>query len=323
MKKTFAKFSIYVFVLIGIHYFAAMRAGSYFDPFYLRFTTGQHASMVVGTSRAAQGILPEVLNRELGGEYTTIANFGFTIVNSPYGEVYLNAMRQKLDTTKQPKKNIFIVSVDPWSITTKNNPTDDVALYREQNLFLDKMKTIGKVGKPNFEYLSKGYAESWGKILYRPITNKRRMCLHEDGWLEVNVPMNESAVQKRQTAKVENYTNLLIHYALSNNRLYELGQTIDFLKQHGEVVLVRLPISSEIYDIEKQLMPDFDEKMCLLSQKYTVPYWSFIDKLSEYTYTDGNHLYKDSGRKISKEIAQMIRYNITSSCRQPNSFIGD
>lgn len=314
MKKTLIKFLIYATVLIGIHYFAAMQADSYFDPFYLRFTTGQHASMIVGTSRAAQGILPEVLNQELGSEYTTIANFSFTVANSPYGEVYLNAIQQKLDMTKQAKENVFIVAVDTWSVSTKNNPADNVDLYRENNLFLDQMTTIGKAGKPNLEYLSKGYAESWGKILYRPMTTKRRMCLHEDGWLEVNVPMNEAAIQKRQASKVENYMHLAKHYTLSDNRLQMLEQTIDHLKKYGQVVLVRLPICTEIYAIEKQLVPDFDEKMCFLSQKYTVPYWSFMDELSNYTYTDGNHLYKDSGRKISKEIAQMIEDNQPSSC---------
>jgi len=314
MKKTLIKFLLYAVVLIGIHYLAAMRAGSYFDPFYLRFTTGQHASMIVGTSRAAQGILPEVLNRELNGEYTTITNFSFTVANSPYGEVYLKAIQQKLDTNKQTKENIFIVAVDTWAVSTKNNPADDVALYRENNLFLAKMTTIGKAGKPNLEYLSRGYSESWGKILYRPITTKRRMCLHEDGWLEVNVPMSEAAIQKRQAAKIKDYANFVKDYSLSGNRLYQLEQTIDYLKKYGDVVLLRLPICAEIYTIEKQLVPDFDEKMCLLSQKYTVPYWSFTDKLSEYIYTDGNHLYKDSGRKISREIAQMIQQNQPSTC---------
>ncbi len=314
MKKTFIKFLVYALVLIVIHYMAAMQAGSYFDPFYLRFTSGQHPSLILGTSRAAQGILPEVLNQELTDDYTPIFNFGFTVANSPYGKVYRKAIQQKLDTTRQSKKNIFVISVDAWSIATKNNPADDVALYRENNLFLDNMKTIGKAGKPNLEYLTKGYAESWGKILYRPITTNRRMCLHEDGWLEVNVDMSEASIQKRQAVKVENYTNFAAQYTFSNNRLSELEQTIDFLQQYGKVVLVRLPMCAEIYSIEKQLMPDFEEKMCFLSQKYTILYWSFVDKLSQYTYTDGNHLYKDSGRKISKEIAQMIKDNQPSGC---------
>jgi len=269
MKKTFIKFLVYTAILIGVHYLAAMRAGAYFDPFYLRFTTGQHPSMIIGTSKAAQGILPEILNRELAGEYTAISNFSFTTANSPYGAVYRKAIWRKLDTTKQHKKNIFIVSVDAWSVCTKNNPMDDIALFRENNLFLDKMKTIGKTGKPNLEYLSKGYAESWGKILYRPMTTKRRMRLHEDGWLEVNVPMNESAIQKRRISKIENYKYSAKDYTLSDNRLYELEQTIDSFKKYGEVILIHLPVCAEIYAIEQQLIPDFDEKMCLLSQKYS------------------------------------------------------
>ncbi len=314
MKKTLIKFSLYIGLIVGIHYFAAMQAEAYFDPFYLRFTTGQHTSMILGTSRAAQGILPEVLNQKLDDEYTETGNFSFTVANSPYGEIYLKAIQQKLDTSKQDKQNIFILSVDPWSIATRNNPTDNTALYRENNLFLDNMKTIGKVGKPNYEYLRKGYVESWGKILYRPITTKRRMRLHEDGWLEVNVPMSEAEVQRRTTNKINSYQGFLSDYSLSINRLAQLEQTILYLKKYGEVVLVRLPVCVEIAAIEGELMPDFDKKMCVLSQKYTLPYWSFMNKSSDYRYTDGNHLYKKSARKISAEIALMIRENRPATC---------
>jgi len=314
MQKTLIKFGFYAFLIVGIHYFAAMRAGAYFDPFYLRFTTGQHHSMILGTSRAAQGILPEVLNQELGETYTEIGNFGFTAANSPYGEVYSKAIWQKLDTANQTKKNLFIVTADPWAICTKNNPTDDVMKYRENGLFLDNMKSIGKVGKPNYEYLTKGYAESWGKILYRPVTTKHRMCLHEDGWLEVNVPMNASAVQTRTNSKIISYENLLTDFSLSINRLAQLEQLISNLKKHGEVVMVRLPTSAGIKIIEDKLVPDFDKKMCIMAHKYSVKYWSFMNILSEYEYTDGSHLYKGSGRKISYEIAQMVRDNKASDC---------
>jgi len=314
MQKTLVKFGLYFALIVGIHYFAAMQAGAYFDPFYLRFTNGQHASMILGTSRAAQGILPEVLNQELGDEYTETGNFAFTAANSPYGEIYLKAIQQKLDTTKQDKKKIFILAVDSWSIATKNNPADDVALYRENNLFLDNMTTIAKAGKPNYEYLRKGYVESWGKILYRPVTTKRRMRLHEDGWLEVNVPMNEAEVQSRTATKIDSYQNLLLNFSLSVNRLAQLERTIMYLKKYGEVVLVRLPICADIKAIEDELIPDFDKKMCVLSQKYAIPYWSFMNKLSDYTYTDGNHLYKQSGRKISAEIAVIIRERRPTMC---------
>jgi len=79
-------------------------------------------------------------------------------------------------------------------------------------------------------------------------------------------------------------------------------------------VLIRLPVCAEIGTIKDELMSDFNKKMCGLSQKHTVPYWSFMDKLSGYTYTDGNHLYKESGRKISTEIAATIRENRPTMC---------
>jgi len=314
MKSTIIKFGIYITIIILIHYFTALSAGSYFDPFYLRFTTGKHHSIILGTSRAAQGLLPEELNKNLGDEYSPLFNFAFTGLNSPFGKVYSNAILQKLDTTKTSKKNVFIISVDPWSISIKNNPTDNPEKYRENGLFLDIMKTIGKKGKPNYEYLIKGYSESWGKILYRPITNKKIMTLHNDGWLEVNVPMDETAVKNRITAKVKSYNKISEIYHFSPNRFLALKKLVLQLKKHGIVVLVRMPARNEIKIIENKFFADFDNKICALSSESDVRYWSFMNQLEEHTFTDGTHLFKDSGRKISKQIATMIKTDTPSTC---------
>lgn len=305
MKQVIVKFLLYTSALIGIHLYAAYKAGGKFDPFYIRFTNGQHQSMITGTSRAAQGLSPAVMNNILDDDYTAIGNFAFTSENSPYGAVYLEAIRKKVDTTAvYNKKNVFILCVSPWSIMTFNKETDAVSTFREHNLFLAKIKSVDKKGKPNFEYLMKEYAQSWGKILYNPVDN--HTFLHDDGWLEVRVPMDSLSLQKRVREKIADYESLSHVARFSPTRIHYLEQTIAFLNKYGSVYLVRLPTSESIAEIENKSMPDFDDKMIGLSKKYKIKYWSFFSQNSEYEYTDGNHLYYQSALKISQKLAEMI-----------------
>lgn len=305
MKRIIIKFFIYTSVLIGIHIFAAYQADGHFDSYYLRFTNGQHRSMILGTSRAAQGLNPAVIDSILGN-YSPIGNFAFANVSSPYGQVYFEAIRKKIDTTATDKKNIFILAVSPWSISTLDK-SDDISKFRERNLFLTKIKSINKKGKPNFEYLMKEYAQSWGKILYNPVDNQA--FLHDNGWLEISVSMNRSEVQKRTSEKVIAYHTNATVYQYSPNRMNYLKQTILFLKKYGSVHLVRLPISEPMGAVESKYMPEFDTKMNLLSQEHNLKYWSFAPQNANYDYTDGNHLYYKSSLKVSEVLAKWIRNN--------------
>jgi hypothetical protein len=58
--------------------------------------------------------------------------------------------------------------------------------------------------------------------------------------------------------------------------------------------------------IEDKLMPDFDFKIDSISLKMNIPYKNFKSSAKEFQYVDGNHLYKASGRNVSKQIGTWI-----------------
>ena len=82
---------VYIILTAVMVWMLCLSGGPYTDPFYLRFTTPQKKSLVIGTSRAAQGIVPSVmtsiLNKKGWGE--DLYNYSFTIMSSAYGEPYL------------------------------------------------------------------------------------------------------------------------------------------------------------------------------------------------------------------------------------------
>lgn len=296
MKKFIFETALFISIVAIIFATVLLQADGYTDPFYKRFTSSRQNNLILGTSRSAQALQPEVFQDILGIEFF---NFSFTIAHSPFGPVYLESIKKKINP--ESKNGIHIVSIDPWSISNKGDHPNNVLDFPENELALAKVNEVNL--NPNFEYLLKQFKGKYLNILFR---RDYRSFLHEDGWLEVNVAMDSAIVKKRLDEKIISYrSDNLPNRRFSRMRLIYLEETIQFLKQHGRVFLVRLPISPEMFQIEQELMPDFNEKInkaILMSDGY----YDFSPRNHLYQYTDGNHLWKNSGKVVSGEIAAWI-----------------
>ena len=292
LKTLFFAIPIIIFVVIVM-----FKAGGHLDPFYVRFTTPKHQNMILGTSRAAQGLQPKVfksvLNKNMG-------NFAFTVAHSPFGKVYYESIKRKLD---KKKGSLFIVTVDPWSISSKCSPPNNISEFRENALCLNKTKILDL--DPNIFYLYENFSGRYKDLIDSKNNN---MYLHEDGWLEISdIAMDSVSVSHRIADKTKTYKNIhLPKTKFSSLRLEYLIKTIDYLKDYGRVYLVRLPIHESIMKIEEQLMPDFDTKIkeaIYLSNGYL----DMTVQNELFEYTDGNHLYKTSGEEVSIKVANWIK----------------
>lgn len=296
MKKFIFQFTLISIISLSAILIIMMRADGYTDPFYVRFTTPKQQNMILGTSRAAQGLQPEVFEKILKKE---INNFAFTIAHSPFGEVYFESVKRKHN-----KKNdgLFIIAVDPWSISSWCSSPNDLSQFRENKLCLNKTRIVDM--NPNVFYILDNLSGKYKDILF----NKNPyMFLHNDGWLEIsNIKMDSISVADRVSSKIETYRyEHLPKTNFSSTRLQYLIKTVCYLKEYGDVYLVRLPIHEKMMEIEKELMPDFDSKI-KEAIDLSDGYLDMTPQNSLFNYTDGNHLYKDSGRKVSKIIANWI-----------------
>lgn len=302
MHQFLKKISLISLPVLGFVLLTFWQADGRTDPFYLRFTTPKQHSLILGTSRAAQGILPGVIDSVTG--HAGMFNYAMTVANSPYGEVYFESIKEKLisapisasldERFDGRRDGMFILEVSPWSISSTSDDPNDASSFREADLFLSKIHFFNV--NPNIEYLtrfsSKAYIELWNK-------KSSAMILNSDGWLEVSVPMDSVSVFTRTVDKLNNYRSVqLPKYHLSELRLDYLKKTIAFLKDYGQVILLRLPVHSEMYAIENDLMPDFDAKMESLTGSKAV-YLNYSKDGAKYQFTDGNHLWKESARDFS------------------------
>ena len=296
MRKFLIKTVLFSLVLMASIYGVFLVADGNSDPFYMRVATPKQSSLILGSSKAAQGILPSILNVEIPN--TEIFNFSFTVGQSPYGPSYLEGIKKKLDTTSQ--NGIFIITVDAYSISATKEAPDNAALFPENDSFLATTMFVNE--RPNLDYLIHQYSEPYYKIL----ANKSPLFLHDNGWLEVTVDDSYSQNDAALNRSVKTYTERVKGITISNTRFEYLEKTIEYLKKYGEVYVVRMPVSLPLFEIEEIYLPNFEQLLQNETSLLKVPYKSFSAQNSKYQYTDGLHLYKESGAQFSKDLAAWI-----------------
>ncbi len=303
MKKFLIQIVLFSFLVVASIVFVFFLADGNSDEYYLKFSTPIQESLIIGTSRASQGLQPEVFNNLFlaEGKHNVLFNYAFTGGHSPYGAVYLKSIKKKLNS--KTKNGIFIVAVDPWSIASKATDPNDTTSFEELDRLVATTDYVSTA--PNLLYLINNYNQPYYKII-KGKYSQPQMSLHSDGWLEVNIPMDSVSVKTRTEAKFKHYKlNMVPNNKFSAIRFNYLNKTIDFLKSHGAVYIVRLPVPTEMLGFENTVMPQFDSLMNSLCTQKRLEYFNYKDS-TNYQFIDGNHLYKLSGKKVSEDIGKRI-----------------
>ena len=295
MKKFILHISLFTLGLTASILIIFSFANGSSDEFYLKLTTPKQGNLILGTSKAAQGVQPKILEYTLNKKFY---NYSFSLLTSPYGKTYLTSLKNKLDTSK--KDNIFILTVDPWGICSSAKNPNDSLQFPENKSFLYSVRNVNR--NPNYKYLIHHFQGNY----YKLIINKSPALLNADGWLEVNLNNDKQEVERRTKFTVDDYREKIVNYKYSDIRFKYLIKTINYLSAYGKVYLVRLPVHPDLMKVENTLMPDFDaviQKAIELSDGYL----DFSASNSSYNYTDGVHLDKESGEKMSLALGNWIK----------------
>lgn len=296
LKKFITKIVLTIALpIVGLLAFLTLFFGNT-DPFYLRFTSPKQQNLILGTSRAAQGLKPEIFHNILEKKFL---NYSFTNAHTPFGPVYFESVKRK---HLKKKGGTFIITIDPWSLSSWTEVPNDFKNFRENTLCVGTTSNVDT--NPNLEYLYKNFRDHYEHIILSP---RSKMILHQDGWLEMKgINMDSAVVAKRIQEKVDTYmTTHLPDSKFSTLRLDYLIKTIEYLKSYGEVYLVRLPVHKDIMTIDNLLIPDFDN-IVKSAIKKSDGYLDLTSLNDSFIYTDGNHLVSKSGTEVSTIVANWI-----------------
>lgn len=298
MKSFIKKITVLFLFVIVIYVSLGFLADGYTDAFYSRFTVPKQSSLIIGTSRVAQGIHPSVLNEKLDATkyQLPVYNFGFTILDSPYGKTYYNLIVNKLK--ENTNNGIFILDINPWGLSSRK----ELKKPRESERQISKITYTSL--NPNYDYLRNGYKGTMFGLIYKKIKRDTTLFLNENGRLLVNVDMSSSEVSRRTVGKIKTYKRNREEFKFSLKRLEWLKKTVSFLSKKGKVIFVRMPINKEILELENSLIPNFDE--LIVDSFPNVTYLNYKNQREGLVFIDGNHLYKKSGKGFTELLAKDI-----------------
>lgn len=302
MRTFLLKMAVALCIATGLHVIAAYRADGRTDPFYLRLANDRQSSLIIGTSRAAQGLKPDILSAALppAAGHPLLFNYAFTVDHSPFGPTYLNAIEGKLTKTAGTN-GLFIVAVDPWSLSTERGTRH----LREADFPLHGQIMFN--GRPNYEYLARNYPSGWGSLIAGPKhAPDTTMVLHKNGWLEIRVPMDAASISERTGSKVRDYARKASASEPSALRVAYLRRTLELLHDRGRMVLVRIPICHALERLENSYWPGFTSLMQQIAEEHHITYIDMMPERERFTYTDGNHLDSISAARLSVDLAHRI-----------------
>ncbi len=322
MKSFLYKVVIFILsitLVIGAYIVLIIFHPEYIDMYYRRFTTPRAHSLVIGTSRAGVGIQPDIINKKIFQGNPVLYNHAFALGMSNYGPLYLKEIKQKIDTSECDFENIFIVSVDPWGLSegtdNMNKPED---LWENKNPI-----AVGNLKRsdinPNLEYLYKFWGNRFSpfkEIFKQTIDYSNVWTLENNGWVFINVPMDEKIVNDRIQQGIEGYKQKKLAY--NDVRFQYLEETIKFLKRHGNVYMVRIPVTKPMYEYENEKFPDFENRMKIISEKYGVKFINMFHDTTDYKFVDVHHLFSTSAEKLTDELGDSILNDLNSFHRINN-----
>lgn len=307
MKLLFLKLGLFSVICLSIVTFILMNYGGNIDYFYEKFTSPKAKSMIIGDSRAFQGIQPRVLNSYFAdkGYDIPFLNYSFTIAQAMMGPLYNESILKKLDTSS--KNGVFIISITPEMLSSNKKYEVEKGNFKEEGQPPHNMNFVTM--NPNYEYLFKNLSFFHFKAIFR-----KNSTLHKDGWLEeTNLPTEESQMNMWRKKQIDLFLEDAEGAWLSDIRIQSLIQLIETLNQYGSVYVVRMPISNEFLNYEKKYFPDFENVMDAIVTTKQITYFDFNTYDKKYKTYDGHHIDKFSGKEFTKTLCDSIYNKLTNN----------
>lgn len=263
------------------------------DRYYHKFTRPS-TSMIVGSSRALLGLDPASISAQCP-QAKEMLNFAFTLRTSPYGKVYYDAIDAKL--SPGVTGGVFIVEVSPLNISSGENELP------EKRLILGELKFFNL--DPNPEYVLRAAEHPLYLDMFQNWEPPAIQSAHPDGWLE-NLKVDDSVrLAKKLVTQRREYVQIFQSNRISDYRIKWLEKTIQLLKGHGTVVLLRMPVIDEMHQMEQAYCPQFDTMMENLARNNGVTYLD-LSSNSGYSFLDMHHMISESAKSYSSNVGRAL-----------------
>lgn len=281
------------------------------DGAYLKIASPAKSSLILGTSRAAQGLYPGAFPSDNEWFQGDIYNFAFTSATSPWGPTYLRAIEMKL-APPNGKPGLFVVEVSPLAFTV--DPEEGL---REEKSFLAKLRSVTMSPNPEYPFYAADRGPDILEGLMQMAMGRVRQRLHADGWLEITLANRESRYRTRLAEKRLQNESSLRSTVESSVRWEYFQRTLAMLQARGHVGVVRLPVAPEILALEQQRYPDFNERIGTIARANGSFFVDLTDLSHQVSTTDGSHLAKESAPVVTAELIARLSHHLPHLRQSP------
>ena len=308
MKQLSLKISLFAATVIILMTLFLNKYSGVVDHFYGKFTSPKQHSLIVGESKSFMGVRPSIITERMADMYEMpMYNYAFTIAQTAFGELLLKSIERKI--APGTKNGLFILSVNPWVLSER--PEDDVenGVFFERDVPPNNMYFVSM--KPNPEYVLKNFESFNFKGIFRQIST-----LEEDGWQDVkSIPTDSADIKMLNRENEKWFSTKAIEWKKSDYRLRKFAETVTMLQKYGTVVIIRMPSSKAITEIEQLYWPELDSQLQSISAKSGV---QFINFNGQYVYPtfDGIHFDHKTGIAFTQALCDSIsKYKVSAEKR--------
>jgi hypothetical protein len=289
MRKFIIKISILLAICFSIIAFIIdAKINLLRDVNYSKYLS-KHKSLIIGTSRSNFAIDPSSFS-----EKYDLFNFAFTAATSPFGKIYYEAIQDKI--TKE-KGAIFLIGIDPYGLSLdKKEP-----IFTEEKNSLGRQFTINV--NPNYEYIFKNNTPLYDRMFPAAKSNKIK---HENGFTQLKDNLSEERKIEVRKIKILEYTGSSHNDTISAERLGYLEKTIEFLQQYGNVYLISVPVSPELFAIQEKYWPQRYQYIEGLKKKYKIQYINMQINFPNPKTIDYVHLELEQSKVVSDFLSRKI-----------------
>ncbi len=286
--------------------------------------------IIFGSSRAVESIRPNLFVKNFN-EFSEVLNYSCHMCNIL--EHQINPFLEEFsDTEDLPKK--MIITVEPFLFKKLKNADSVIVKKSELN---QKIKSFGSkliftwcesCRPQNRRHLhhwvaffassfkdlfeSKSFSSSILKknynywIIHRANAFSVKIVHRDKGFQGMQLVLNDKSISLQEIFKKHQkfYPTHLTNFDIE--KIKELEKKLVILKKKEvDIIMLRLPIHSSLFDIENEYVPGFNQLMNDLSEKHKIPYIDFNNSDKKYftndplNFTDSSHLRFSSTEKFN------------------------
>lgn len=272
--------------------------------------------LIAGTSRSAQGIDPNKLSEHCT-RLEGLFNFSFNVTDSPWSKQYRRAINWQSEHT-QSQSPTFILSVDPWSLRNDTEEPSQFLNAASDSKLITTLRyaltTPPLTTISDKKEISKAIADRIRRFKWNePDTLPG---LTSAGWL-ANTRFRDSSFT--QWAIVDRINLYRAQYPRTTKWPTELSmssltESIELLTKQfpeGQIILLRMPTTVEMQDLEQETFPEFNTIMVGLALNNDIPYIDANGFSESFRFNDAHHLYHSGASEFSQFLGDTICQYLT------------